>query len=328
MRSIHIKLTTCFLVWIFSGMLLLAEEAKTTEKTIPEKSGKSETPPEIGKNSTAKNLCPNGDFEEAKDSQTRGEKAPAGWRQKAREGWQTLDNLTSFYEVIERDGKKTHVLKIDTDVLEEEFHARSKELKDGSTEPAKTKTQVPPDDRYKTIGGTYGISLWTETPILVKKDTWYYFSAEFQGHTEDIFFPKIFLKGYGKGDWKQLDENLKWVKAENMAGEKGCLYETYLSMRNAEDPKLWKKYEMVIQPTRFNPNVEAVGIQIFAYWPRGVFRFDNIIFREATPEEVKAYQAEQERIKEELRKRKEEDRQKSGNAPRNQKEKTIEEIKE
>ena len=314
MRLINTSCTVVILFLITSGGIVLGEDKTSEEKKTA---------------STSKNLCINGNFEKSKKSQVKDEVVPVGWRQKARFGWQQLDGLTAFYTEVKRNGKKAKVLKIDTDVLETEFHARTKKLQAGTKEAAPLKTPVPQNKQYSTIGATYGISVWTDKPIKVKKDNWYFFSAEFLGRSSGMFFPKIFIKGYGKGEYKKLDNNLKWVKAENMAGEKAVLYHTYLAMRNDENSGKWKKFSMVINPTMRNKAVEDIGIQIYTYWPRGTFYYDNIVFREATDKEVADYQAEQKRIKAELKKRKEADRKKEGNATRKEKnQQQLEEIEE
>src|SRR5262249_32486442 len=112
----------------------------------------------------AKNLIPNGDFEE-------GDVTP--------KGWQTVDGLSSFW-VKDDDPRHGKVIKFDTDVLQSQGYEWWAKIAKGSSSkdaPKKLPTQEP---KYDTLAGLDGAWFWND-PVPVEKDKAYWLTIDVKG---------------------------------------------------------------------------------------------------------------------------------------------------
>ena len=269
-----------------------------------------------------KNLIVNGDLQKPRKSQVKGETNPFGWLQNSPKGDHDFDGVTAFYKQISRDKKQNYVIECHTGILEKHALARDAEMMNKTTKPAPIVEPAPDKKKYATIGAAYGVRVWTAKGIKIKKGAWYLMACDIKGPA----CPKIFIKGYGVGDYKELNEKLKWEKSTNMAGPVAVLYSTYLQTKSGVSKKKWTRVSKLFNPSRRSPRVDEIKLQIFAYWPRGVYSFDNFEIRLATKKEVADHLAEQEKVREGIRKRKIEDRKKEDNGPR--KRVPLEEVQE
>lgn len=194
-----------------------------------------------------KNLVPNGDFE------------------KGREGiplnWQRPDGLTSFW--IRDPRAKSYVLKIDTDVLKDQYRARQKELKKNPLSPAPKKLPTK-GKKYSTVAATEGVAYWSDW-IPVKKGVTYKLSVDVRVDSGKKS-PKVFVKGYVE------DKNRPPGYRRRVA------YKKYLNCKATSE---WKTFGMEFNPTLRTPGVKWVRVMIFAYWPPGTYYFDNVKIYEA-----------------------------------------------
>jgi hypothetical protein len=193
------------------------------------------------------NLVKNGGFE-------KGEKHPTGWDR--------LDGLTTFrVSGVSPTGK---CLKIDTDVYHEQWVAWRKRWKEGAppeAAPQKTPTSGP---KYNTVAGIYGVGFVSD-PISVKPGKAYKVEVDYRCKSTDFFFPKVFMRGYG-----------------DVQGEKRVVYDAYLALRSLKDVDAWKHGVRICRiPTDTHSPVEFVKLKLYAYWPPGVYYFDNASLKEA-----------------------------------------------
>ena len=167
------------------------------------------------------NLLKNGGFEQGGDT-------PANW--------QRIDNLTTFWE---RDSKTGRGLLVDTDVLEDEVMAWRKRLAAGADfrKPPK-KTRPTRRQQYKTIGATYGIHFESD-PIPVKRGVIYRLSADVKGRTTDLFFPKIFVKGYAPFGKTRFD------------AQDRSTYRMYLACRSETEGREFEHHTRTFLPNAF-----------------------------------------------------------------------------
>jgi len=200
----------------------------------------------------AASLVKNGDFSAGKDSP---------------DGWTRMDNLSTFWvaggadvEKAKADGKKLDgkCLKVDTDVYLKEWEEQQKSMAPGKPGTPRPKTPTT-GDKYDTIGGTRGVSVYSDE-IEVKPEAGYKLSiaAKSSVKSTDLFFPKIFVKGYA-----------------DVNGEMREVYNMYLACRIAETDQ-WIAFEREFHPTKRTPAVKKMKVMIYAYWPPGVYHFDDL----------------------------------------------------
>lgn len=209
----------------------------------------------------AANLVGNGDFSAGQDSP---------------QGWSRMDNLSTFWaaggadvEKARAEGKKLDgkCLKIDTDVYLKEWEEQQKSMEPGKPGASRPKTPTK-GDKYDTVAGTKGVAVHSDE-IEVKPGASYKLSVSAKGSVKstDLFFPKVFVKGYA-----------------DVNGEPREVYNTYLACRIGEVDK-WAAFERVFGPTKRTPAVKKMKVMIYAYWPPGVYGFDDVKIAEVEAEE-------------------------------------------
>lgn len=205
-----------------------------------------EATPEADANvpTTGPNRAPNGGFEKGVQHPT---------------GWDRLDGLTTF----RIPGPTGKCLKIDTDVYHDEWVAWRKAWKAGAepeSAPAKTPTSGP---KYNTVAGIYGVS-YPSGPIPVEPGQAYKVEIDYRGRSTDFFFPKLFIRGYA-----------------DVGGEKRVVYDAYLALRSLTDTDAWKHNVRIVEiPDDTQAPVEFVRLMIYAYWPPGIYEFDNVSMKQ------------------------------------------------
>ena len=212
----------------------------------------------------SKNLVKNGNFEQRRPDHP----SPLYW--------QLCDGLTTFHE--KREGRG-YLLRIDTTVPKEQARARWLVMKKLGVKapPAPRKGKLK--NRFDCIGAVDGVHYFSD-PIPVKKGARYKFSIRHKSKTGPItslFFPKIFVKGYGevvkKRNIRQPDGSVK----QETVTEVRQVFKWYLACRNPEG--VWMKNEEWI-PCPMPGNVDYVKICIYAYWPAQNYYFDDVEFYE------------------------------------------------
>jgi hypothetical protein len=211
-------------------------------------------------------------------------------------GWERPDNAVTFIEA--GPSGRGRILRIRTDVERDKWLAYHRALMFGKASPTN-----PPvlrrDTSYGSLAGLEGVHYPSEW-IKATPGQRYWLVADMKGKTAGIFFPKIFVKGFRS--WAHRADGLpevSLVERKMTAGQFAALpvdrqkrlvaedarkhpkrylrecFRWYLACRNEED--VWKHYAAPFPPRGGLPdNVEWLQIQVYAYWPPGTFRFDNV----------------------------------------------------
>lgn len=223
---------------------------------------------------TPANLVKNGGFEE-------GEKCPAGWvirfpRKDINDlvDIHVLDGLTLFWDTTHSTSGKC--IRMDTDVNQKEVHKRMLELIANLDAPPWSKTPTRPP-KYDTAAGLEGVTFWSD-PIPVEKGNLYRMSVDAMGQMESIFFPKMFVRGFGMAK----DARGQTVKRK--------LYDTYLACR-VPGAGRWAHFTQTFSPTDRTPDVTEIRVMLMSYWPPGVYYWDNVEITEVSEAEAAAIRA-------------------------------------
>jgi hypothetical protein len=190
-------------------------------------------------------LVKNGGFE-------AGDKTP--------DGWQRIDGLTTFWVA----GPTGKCLKINTDVYENQWNDWQKKFQAGATADQAPEARPTSGAKYDTVAGNYGVAFDSD-PIPVVPGKTYKVTIGYRGKTDELFFPKLFIRGWGTVD-----------------GQKRVLYDAYLAMRSKSGGKEWESnVRLITIPADTKWPIEFVKLKIYAYWPPGTYYFDNVSLKEA-----------------------------------------------
>lgn len=190
-----------------------------------------------GEPTNAPAFPPNGDFETADASG----KAPAGWDRPDGLGVQ----WTSPPEGDTRAGAKA--IRMDTSLSERQMVARWRA-------EGITKWDIPnPSDG--TVAATYGLSLYSHAVPVVTGQA-YRVTFDFRADGESNG-GKLWVRGYGQ-----------------YRGERRRRYETIVFCRVPDDQ--WHSFTQVFYPAQRRPEVTEMQVMLYAYWPPGVYWFDNV----------------------------------------------------
>ena len=226
------------------------------------------------KASTAKNLLPNGDFEEGTDS-------PRGWQQ--------VDGLTTFW-VKDADPKRGKVIKFDTDVYQTQAYDWWVKIAKGSKARDAPKKKPTTGDKYDTLAGLDGVWYWSDF-IPIEKGKAYWLTLDYKGKPDML----AWLVGYEKkestsfgADAGAFQEYLKG-KVSGKPGPNRRRFEGFinkytwrgqLNARHASAlPGGWKRYtrdKLPFRPTEKTPGVKFVRVLILPFWPPGEAWVDNV----------------------------------------------------
>jgi hypothetical protein len=192
------------------------------------------------------NLVANGDFE-------KGAPSP--------DNWERPDGLCSF---LDSDKEHGRFIRFDTDVYLSEWQDWRKRFDAGEPPPAAPPKTPTSGDKYDTVGGTYGVHLYSDS-IAVKPGATYSIEFDAKGLIAgDFFFGKVFVKGFGK------------------EGASMELYNMYKAVR-VDAPSRWQHFSRIFSPTERTPGVVTMKVMLFAYWPPGEYSFDNVAIYEVKP---------------------------------------------
>lgn len=182
----------------------------------------------------------------------KGEKTP--------DNWERANGLTTFYVNEEGHGR---VAKLDSRIDRMQVLAWLKTFKENPN--AVPPAPEFPKDKYACIGGNEGVSLDCGL-IDVKPGQNYKLTVDFRGDGSPIVFIKGFLFHPVRKDYADA-------------------YQTRLTPDNP-DPKNWKTYSIGFNPTAKMPKVVKMKVRLYAYWPAGIYYFDNVKVEEISPEEM------------------------------------------
>lgn len=192
------------------------------------------------------NLIPNGSFDEGDSTAAH---------------WERADGLTSFYETEEGRGR---IVKLDTLVDREQALDWAKAFKADPTLTPPAKKPIAPTS-YGSIGGNEGVMLDSEL-IGCKPGQDYKLTVDF------------------KGDGKPF----AWIKGFLMHPKRGVLVDGYQTRLEPDEPSKteWRTFSIGFNPTAKSPKIEKIKVRLYAYWPNGLYYFDNVRVEAITPEEM------------------------------------------
>ncbi|HBC88026.1 MAG TPA: hypothetical protein DCZ94_13830 [Lentisphaeria bacterium] len=194
----------------------------------------------------------------------KGEKTP--------DNWEAANGLTSFY--INEEGRG-RIVKMDSRVDRMQSLAWMKKFKEDPT--AAPPEPVYSKDKYACIGGNEGV--WVDSGLIdVKPGQNYKLTVDYKGPSSPIVWIKGFLFHPVRKDYADA-------------------YQTRLVPDNPDKEK-WKTYSIGFNPTDRTPKVEKMKVRIYAYWPAGIYYFDNVKVEEITPEEMVELQKKREEVPE------------------------------
>jgi hypothetical protein len=196
----------------------------------------------------AENLLPNGSFDD-------GDKTAAHW--------EPANGLTTFYETEPGHGR---IVRLDTLVDRKQAMDWAKAFAADPTLPVPAKKPIPPDS-YGSIGGNEGVALDSELIDCVPGQN-YKLTADVKG----VGKPFVWIKGFL---WHPARK--AWVDG----------YQTRLEPPGASTNK-WTTFSIGFNPTARSPRVAKMKVRLYAYWPNGLYWFDNIRIEAITPEEMDA----------------------------------------
>ncbi len=192
------------------------------------------------------NLIPNGTFDE-------GEPFAAHWER--------ADGLTSFFEKEEGRGR---IVKMDTLVDRDQALAWAQAFKADPTLTPPAKKPIAPTS-YGSIGGNEGVMLDSEL-VDCKPGQNYKLTVDF------------------KGDGKPF----VWIKGFLMHPTRKVLVDGYQTRLEPDKPSKteWRTFSIGFNPTAKSPRIQKFKVRLYAYWPNGLYYFDNVRVEEITPEEM------------------------------------------
>ncbi|MEI7834787.1 MAG: hypothetical protein WCK05_00075 [Planctomycetota bacterium] len=249
----------------------IVEKLRRQAEWTPPQAGDEPEPPGLAKE---KPLNANGDFE------------------KGDLGWEAFDNVATF--LSEGPPGRGKVLGVRTDLARDLWLAYRKGLLAGQADPARP-PPIARDTSYGSVAGLEGVHVRSEwLPATPGQRYWLTADCLGQGGA------KVFVKGFV--DWRERAEAIsegslakRGLTPEQFAAlpaekrkallaeetrEHPELYrrEVYRWYLNGKDAKgAWTHMAGVFPPRGGLPaNVQWLQIQIYSYWPPGVYLWDNV----------------------------------------------------
>jgi hypothetical protein len=174
-----------------------------------------------------------------------------GFEQRAADrpaGWELPDGLgVQWVEAPAGAGHgHGHAIRLDTRVPETEM-ARS------WARAGLTNDWHIPRPAGNAIADTYGLSFYSDSFPVVSGMTY-----------------RVRCDTLGPGGWKV------WVRGYGRF--RGRLTRRYEAvMPGTASPAAWTNHTMVFHPTRDRPEVTEMKVMLFAYYPAGIYWFDNVV---------------------------------------------------
>lgn len=140
------------------------------------------------------------------------------------------------------------VMRIDTSISEKDMVTRWKEA-------GLTNFWDIPEPADNAVAATYGLSYYSDAFPATKGQA-YRVTFDFKT-TASGGGAKLWVRGYGM-----------------IKGRHRRRYETIVNCRDGG--KAWKPFSQAFHPTRLRPKVTELKVMLYAYWPPGVYWFDNV----------------------------------------------------
>ena len=160
-------------------------------------------------------------------------------------GWDRVDGLGVQWTQAP-DASRGKAIRMDTRISEQAMQAQW--IKTGLTNI----WNIPKPEK-NAIAETYGLSLYSDS-IPVKSGQAYRITFDFQGPDGGA---KVWVRGWGMFD-----------------GKKQKRWETYVTCKGKTG--VWTSCTQVFHPTKSRPEVTEMKVMLYAFYPAGVYWFDNI----------------------------------------------------
>ena len=194
------------------------------------------------------NLLPNGDFE-------KGDPFPLQWER--------ANGLTSFFVTVEGHGR---VVRMDTSVERRQAMAWDQAFKKDPSLPVPARVPISKAG-YDSIGGNEGVMLDSEL-IDCEPGQNYKLTADIRGAGK----PFVWIKGFLKHPRREV-----YVDG----------YQTRLEPPSVS-AETWTTCSIGFNPTARSPLVSKMKVRLYAYWPNGIYEFDNIRIEKISQAEMDA----------------------------------------
>jgi hypothetical protein len=163
-------------------------------------------------------------------------------------GWDKPDGLGVQWTTGPRDTNgKDHgkAIRMDTSISEQRMVAQWRKA-------GLTQWDIPKPGA-NAVAETYGLSFYS-VPLPVKAGQAYRITFDYQGASGGA---KVWVRGWG-----------------NLNGELRRRYETIVNCRAPAGR--WTTFSQVFHPTRSRPEVTEMRVMLYAYYPAGIYWFDNV----------------------------------------------------
>jgi len=198
------------------------------------------------------NLLANGNFDQGEDVAAH---------------WEAANGLTVFFEFEQGRGR---IVKMDTAVERNQALEWEKAFRSDPTLKPPVK-KLPNKSGFNSIGGNEGVMLDSEF-IDCRPGQDYKLTVDFKGDGK----PFVWIKGF------------LWHSRRNEFVDG---YQTRLEPGSPSRSE-WRTFAIGFNPTRKSPNIRKFKVRLYAYWPNGLYYFDNVRVEEITPEEMAELVAE------------------------------------
>jgi hypothetical protein len=168
-------------------------------------------------------------------------------------GWARPDGLGVQWVDAPGDDAHGKAIRMDTSVTEKAMVEQWKKT-------GLDKTWDIPKAANNSISDTYGLSYYSD-PFPVTNGQAYRVSFDFLGPSEGA---KVWVRGYGE-----------------FKGEKRRRYEKVVTCRT--DQPGWTHFTAVLNPTQNRPEVTEMKVMLYAFYPPGIYWFDNVRIDPITP---------------------------------------------
>lgn len=282
------KIMNRFLLFIFALMLFCCEsplfsQQKKKQKRTEETEKTKERPKKSKPDKKMPNLVPDSGFEKGKGRNP--------------DHWSCIDGITAMWGT---EGNPGRCLTFDTGVLQKDkklFKTDEKAYKG----PGK-------GGQYDTVGAHEGVWAYSEPIDLKKGDKYFIITCDVKSpfKATELCYPMILIRGFNRISAEDAGKDSSWFHTyhkdgpaysemfgpdklyrKSKEGDYLMVYRHTLACRTIKLNE-WQHFEMGFKlPSvpKFYP--ERLLLKPYAFWPSGVYHFDNITLRRATAEEVK-----------------------------------------
>ena len=282
------SMTRPFILLLLFAILAFAQQAKRTPKK-PEASLANK--PQRGGN-----LIANGNIEKGKGREPN--------------GWAGIDGLTAIWDTA---GKPGRCLLFDTTVLQ-------KDKKTWKTDESAYKGPSK-GGQYDTVGAHEGVWAYALPIDLTPEDSYFVIECDVMASVKssELFYPMVLIRGFNLVTEDKAGKDSSWFHTyhkggpaysemfgpDNLyrlsqTGDYLMIYRHTLACRISV-PNQWEHFAMGFKlpakdMARFRP--QRLLIKPYAFWPSGQYRFDNIVLRRSTKEEMNEINKKRKSIKE------------------------------